>query len=212
MPARRACARCSRLSRRNRPSRANRRSRSNGRTQMPIPSHRNMERSNGSPRSSAHMRARRSARVQLRRSPADSAPAAVEPRHDRPLSTSALRRPRSVADDQLHRNWSRNAQSPHSRQQLHLPAREQRCAAIQAGETPLLGAACGYSLVRRKRRIRINQPRVNKRLRINKPLPMKFERTKMSLVISRSSGPDNYNSCACPGSIGTKRTGMRLSR
>ena len=31
-------------------------------------------------------------------------------------------------------------------------------------------------------------------------------------VTHRANGPDNYNSFACPGSIGTKRTGMRFSR
>src|SRR6185312_3177020 len=94
----------------------------------------------------------------------------------------------------------------------HRPARELQRAAMQAGETPPWGTACGYSLVHRKCRVRINQPRVNKRLRINELLPMKFAQTKMSRLPGRAAGPDNYNSWACPGSIGTKRTGMRLSR
>ena len=106
--------------------------------------------------------------------------AEVEPRHGRPLSTSVLRRPRSVADDQSCRNWSRSARSPNNRRRLYRPARELQRAAMQAGETPPWGTACGYSLVHRKCRVRINQPRVNKRLRINELLPMKFERTKMS--------------------------------
>ena len=45
-----------------------------------------------------------SARAPLRLSPADSALAKVEHRHGRPLSTSVLRRPHSVADDQSCKN------------------------------------------------------------------------------------------------------------
>ena len=124
-----------------------------------------------------------SARAPLRRSPAGSEPAEVEPRRGRPLNTSVLRRPRSVADDQSCRNWSRSARSPNNRRRLHRPARELQRAVMQAGETPPWGTACGYSLVHRKCRVRINQPRVNKRLRINEPLPMKLQRTKMSRLI-----------------------------
>jgi len=65
-----------------------------------------------------------SAWVPLRRLLACLAPAEAETRHGRPLSTSVLRRQRSVADDQLRRNWSRSALSLHNQRRLCPPLQE----------------------------------------------------------------------------------------